>query len=273
MPNLLASDNHDVDGLVKIIRPHVPKDAKVLWIVDTWQRATTSGGQNEDADMKGAFTNMETLAASFDGAAIGCFHPPKDNAKTISGVAFQENATVGIWYIEKNDSDAADSERKLTVGRLKGRGEGNYKMFRFENVGLGERDHFGQELTGAVARHVGGTGESSDTAVERVVAQEAKIREGVDIVFAVVKGLLANGKCVLNQNNGRSSAVQLNYLVTILETDHGLKLEGKSKRAKCKALRSYLDILTSKADGRLDYRPTDRNGHGKATYILTDKGE
>ena len=105
------------------------------------------------------------------------------------------------------------------------------------------------------------------------MAQEAKTREAVDIVFAVVKELLADGKRVLNQNNARSSAIQLNDLVTILETDHGLKLEGRSKRAKGKVLRGYLDILTSKADGRLDYRPTDKNGHGKATYILTNKSE
>lgn len=98
--------------------------------------------------------------------------------------------------------------------------------------------------------------------MERIRSQEVKKREAVDIVFAVVKGLLADGKRVLNQNNARSSAIQLNNLVTILETEHGMKLEGKSKRAKCRVLHRYLDILTSTADGRLDYRPTDKNGHG-----------
>ncbi len=272
VPNLLARDNHDVSGLVETTRAHIPEGAPVLWVVDTWQRATTDGGQNEDHDMKGAFRNLEELAKSFDGAAIGCFHPPKNDAKTISGVAFQENATVGIWHIEKIAPDTAEGVRKLTVGRLKGRGEGNYKMFRFDSIGLGVRDYFDQELTGAVAHHIGGTGESAETAIERVRAQREKDAEAVEIVFEAVKGFLEDGKRVLNHNNAKSSAVQLKDLVTILENDHELALPG-SGRKKAVAVRSYLDRLTSKVDGRLGYRERGKNGHGYATYFLVDRSE
>lgn len=267
VPNLLARGNCDVDELIETVRTHIPEGEMVLWVVDTWQRATTEGGQNEDADMKPAFRNLEALAKSFDGAAIGCFHPPKDNAKTISGVAFQENATVGIWHIEKIDPDAADSERKLTVGRLKGRGEGNHKLFRFDEIPLGDADPlFNQKPTGAVARHIGGTGEPNENAIVREREKREQDAKAIEAVFKTVKGFLEDGKRVLGSNKGDGgNVVKLDPLAEAIEKTHGVKL-GATKMDKRANLRGYLHTLTSKADGRLGYR--DAHGKTKASYIL-----
>ncbi|MEX0922108.1 MAG: AAA family ATPase [Rhodovibrionaceae bacterium] len=264
VPNLLAHGNYDVDSLIQTICPHIPEGARVLWIVDTWQRATTDGGQNEDEKMKPAFRNLEAMARSFDGAAIGCFHPPKDNAKTISGVAFQENATVGIWHIEKTEPDNVASERKFTVSRLKGRGEGNFKLFQFDEIELGEPDSvFRQTPTGAVARHVGGTGESTERAIERAAAQRESERDFDNAVFSIVAGLLEMGERVLNHNNPRSDAVQLADVVKAVTGELGAKMKAKEVAGSFKRL--------SEAN-RLKYRRSDWAKRIEAGFYIP-KGE
>lgn len=278
VPNLLALKNCDVDGLIEAMRPHVPDGGRVLWIMDTWQRATTAGSQNDDAHMKPAFRNMEILAREYDGAAISCFHPPKGDSRTISGVLFQENAASAMWRIEKADPEAVDSERKLIVDNIKGDGGGNFKLFRFEKITLETRKITTGEtvidypVVGVFAKHNGGTGEPKETTIERVMMEQAKYKDAVDIVFEMVKGLLAAGKRVLNQNRSNSDAVQLKELVRILEADFNFKVPGKSARAKGQQVRQYLDTLTGRADGRLEWRGLDKHGHGKASYFLTDKG-
>ncbi len=66
VPNLMAGDD-DIVALADHVAGLVPEGARVVFIVDTWQRATTGGGQNDDGDMKAGFSRLEYLANRFRG--------------------------------------------------------------------------------------------------------------------------------------------------------------------------------------------------------------
>ena len=88
-------------------------------------------------------------------------------------------------------------------------------------------------------------------------------------VFEAVKDHLDNGRRVINHNNAKSSAVQLNALIDEVADDLGL--EGKTT-AKRKTVGRHLMALIGKSDGRLGYQDGARNGKVKASFFITEKG-
>lgn len=129
---------------------------RAVVVVDTWQRASSRGGQNKDEDMQTAVAHIEAIAKAFNGPAIAAFHPPKHDTNVVMGSSIIENSTTAIW--EMSDSNGA---RRLEVTRIKGKGIGNYQLFEFEEVDLEETDAFGKPRSGVVAKQIGGAGESS----------------------------------------------------------------------------------------------------------------
>jgi len=127
-------------------------DSRCVVIVDTWQRATGSVSQNDDDSMQIAVQNIEGIAKSVNGPAVASFHPPKHDSKVLMGSMVLENASVAIWEIEDKGNG-----KKISVNRIKGPGEGNYKLLDFKTVGLGEFDEFNRERTGLVPELIGGT--------------------------------------------------------------------------------------------------------------------
>jgi hypothetical protein len=155
VPNLMSAD--DAEKWANAIKRRLG-DRKGIVIMDTWQRASSFGGQNSDEDMQKCVYHAEALARFVGGPAIVAFHPPKYSEHTIHGSAVIENSTTAIWHLEE-----CSEGRKLTVTRIKGPGEGNYKKFNFVQVELDERDSFENNRTGLVPNCIAGTdSETSD---------------------------------------------------------------------------------------------------------------
>lgn len=127
-------------------------DARCLIILDTWARATAGYSSNTQEEMDTAYENAEMVAAALSGPMIACFHPPKDGRMTIRGSAVQEDASSGIWELEEMPDGM-----KLTIGRAKGKGRGNYRLFKIEKVKLDGTDFYGDDLEGIVPVKMGGT--------------------------------------------------------------------------------------------------------------------
>lgn len=125
---------------------------RAIVFLDTWQRASSRGSQSDDEDMQLAVHHTEAMAKSLGGPAVVAFHPPKHDDNVVMGSSVIENSTTAIWTL----SETARG-RRLEVSRIKGKGVGNYNLFRFEEVGLGEEDEFGRERSGIVPRKIGGT--------------------------------------------------------------------------------------------------------------------
>lgn len=128
------------------------KGRRAIFFVDTWQRATSRASQNDDDDMQTAVAHVEAMAKSFKGPAIAAVHPPKGNDRTTMGSSVFENSTVAIWQMTKEAT-----HRLLEVTRIKGKGEGCYQRFKFDIIGLGEKDELGEERTGVVPASLGGS--------------------------------------------------------------------------------------------------------------------
>lgn len=128
------------------------RDRRCVIILDTWARATSGYSSNTQEEMDTAYENAEKVAKALKGPMIACFHPPKDGRMTIRGSAVQEDASSGIWNLEK-----VTEGMLLTIGRAKGRGEGNYRKFRIEQVTLPGVDFYGEPLQGIVPLKVAGT--------------------------------------------------------------------------------------------------------------------
>lgn len=124
---------------------------KAILFVDTWQRATSRGGQNKDEDMQIAVHHAEAMARSLGGPALIAFHPPSGNEDKVLGSTVIENSTTAIWKMTEETNG-----RKLQVTRIKGKGYGNFRLFKFAEVSLGIHDEFGNELTGVVPSKIGG---------------------------------------------------------------------------------------------------------------------
>jgi len=147
--DLMSAD--DTREYAEALKAEIGQDGRAVVFLDTWQRASSRGGQNKDEDMQLAVFHAEALARSLNGPAVVAFHPPKHNEEFVMGSSVIENATTAIWRM----SDHA-AGKKLEVTRIKGKGMGNYQMFKFEEVGLGEEDEFGRERTGVVPVRLGG---------------------------------------------------------------------------------------------------------------------
>lgn len=146
--NLL--DTNNVNNWIKALKA-VIGDKRAVVFVDTWQRAAAHGGQNSDEDMQKALHNAEAFARALNGPAVVAFHPPKDGRSVILGSSVLENSTTAIWELTNHAAG-----KKLEVTRMKGRGEGNYRLFRFEEVSLGEKGQFGKDRIGIVPVSAGG---------------------------------------------------------------------------------------------------------------------
>lgn len=130
---------------------------RTVVFLDTWQRATSSGSQNENEEMNLAVHHAEAMAKSLGGPVVAAFHPPKNSTKTtIMGSSVIENATSAIWALDEHGLG-----RKLEVIRIKGRGVGNYQLFRFEVVkllddeGIVRRDEFNRDITSVIPHRLG----------------------------------------------------------------------------------------------------------------------
>lgn len=121
-------------------------------LVDTWQRATVGGSQNEDRDMQKAVAAIEYLAAELRGPAVIACHPPKhdDSAATIAGSGVIENTSTAIWTLTQETAG-----KRLEVKRIKGDADGQYLLLDFSVVDLGVRDKFGLARTGVVPVKIG----------------------------------------------------------------------------------------------------------------------
>jgi hypothetical protein len=141
--------------------------ARCLIILDTWARATSGYSSNTQEEMDIAYENAERVAAVLMGPMIACFHPPKDGRMTIRGSAVQEDASSGIWELTETPDGI-----KLTIGRAKGKGRGNYRNFRLEPLDLEGTDFYGDKLQGIVPVKFGGTEDEGKTDyMERKVNQ------------------------------------------------------------------------------------------------------
>ncbi len=140
---------------------------RCLIILDTWARATSGASSNTQEEMDTAYENAELVAKALNGPMLACFHPPKDGRMTIRGSAVQEDASSGIWELEKELGGV-----RLTIGRAKGKGEGNYRKFRLDPLNLPGNDIYGDSLQGLVPICFAGTEDEGNEA--RVVAHRKK---------------------------------------------------------------------------------------------------
>lgn len=147
----------DTREWAEYLRAVIGQNGRAAIFLDTWQRGSSRGGQNSDEDMQTAVHHAEALARSLNGPAVVAFHPPKHNEEMVMGSSVIENSTTAIW---KMTDHAAG--KKLEVTRIKGKGTGNYQVFTFEEVGLGEQDDFGNERTAVVPTKLGGVENSEE---------------------------------------------------------------------------------------------------------------
>lgn len=89
---------------------------------------------------------------------------------TIRGSAVQEDASSGIWELEK-ETDGV----RLTIGRAKGKGEGNYLKFKLVPTDLPGEDIYGDSLQGLVPLNFAGT---VDEGKPDHLAQQRSARHG-----------------------------------------------------------------------------------------------
>lgn len=166
--DLMSADS--VETWTRFLKEELGSRRAVVF-VDTWQRASSRGGQNKDEDMQLAIHHVEAMAKSLNGPVVAAFHPPKNGDKTLLGSSVIENSTTAIW--ELDDSNGA---RKLEVTRIKGKGTGNYQLFEFKEVYLDEQDAFGKERSGVVANRIGGV-EDNEAAVNKSESIRATMAE------------------------------------------------------------------------------------------------
>jgi AAA domain len=143
-PNLL--DESDCRSLVLHIRQKLPEGARPVIFLDTWQRSTSGGGQNEDKDMQTAIKNAEFIGKELGGPVVAASHPPKGNMTTISGSGVIENSSVAIWKMEPK----SNSQRQVTVTRIKGAGQGSQILCHIETRVIDGLDNYGCARKGAV---------------------------------------------------------------------------------------------------------------------------
>lgn len=141
----------DTREWAEALKSIVGQQGRAVIFMDTWQRASSRGGQNKDEDMQQAVHHAEALARSLNGPVVAAFHPPKHDDRVVMGSSVIENSTTAIWNLSDHGGG-----RRLEVTRIKGKGTGNYQMFNFEEIGIGEQDEFGNERTGIVPVKFGG---------------------------------------------------------------------------------------------------------------------
>lgn len=178
VPNLL--DAHQVKLWSEELK-RMFKGRRVVIFLDTWQRATSHGDQNDNKQMNQAIHHAEALSRYLNGCTVISFHPPKGREDTISGSMVMENATVCIIQLTSGSGD-----KKIEVTRIKGRGEGNYVRWRLVEVPLGDFEKVtGREVTGVVAEYSGGkTGGITQNEIDRLNSLRQQIGDVIDETLA-----------------------------------------------------------------------------------------
>jgi hypothetical protein len=151
-------DRTEVDEFLDVLREGTQDAEKILFVFDTWQRMTQRAeSQSNEHDMAQAITNVEYMSKSVRGPSIGAFHPPKNNADTISGSSLIENTSHAILQV----ADVGAGNRILRSTRIKGAQEGKEIVFVMNEVGIGGENRFGKENKSVVMKATGGTGQSN----------------------------------------------------------------------------------------------------------------
>ena len=145
-PDLLKRE--DTENLVSYLKDVLPEDSKPVVFIDTWQRATASGSQNDDDQMQNAIRNAEFIGKELRAPVVIACHPPKSNKGTVLGSSVIENSSVAIWQMDRFGPLGA--QRKVQVTRIKGAGEGKQLFCRIDTVGIGGTDPYDCPLKGAV---------------------------------------------------------------------------------------------------------------------------
>lgn len=153
IPNLIDAD--DARNWAQYVQTLLPEGQRCVFFLDTWQRATSRGSQNDEEQMNIATDNAEGIARYLGGPIVCNFHPPKHNESTITGSMVIENKGTTILHMTKEGNQL---DRKLKVLRIKGKGEGNEKKFAWNEVSWGALDEFGKPRTGIVPVCQSGTG-------------------------------------------------------------------------------------------------------------------
>jgi hypothetical protein len=138
-------------------------DGRAVLFCDTWQRLTAGASQNDDEMIGRAIGHIEAMARSLRGPAVIGANPLKHDESTVAGAYGQENNSSFIIRASRQTQNRINVE----VDRIKGRGEGNHKLFNLSSVDLNLTDEFGRERSGVVASHLGGVqahAAESDTA-------------------------------------------------------------------------------------------------------------
>src|SRR5262249_4877058 len=99
--NLL--DRGDVDAAYAGIKPYLADYARVVVILDTWQRAISGADKNDSKGMSVAVHVAVDFAKRFNGPVVCAFHPPKGNLSTTAGAAEQEDMSHAIWNLAKDN--------------------------------------------------------------------------------------------------------------------------------------------------------------------------
>lgn len=177
VPNLLSGD--EVKKYAQIAKEFFG-DRKVLTILDTWQRASASGSQNDDKDMQLAFSNAEAIGKALNGPVMASFHPPKnkndDETKTVMGSSVIDNSTKGLWHLGE---DAGS--RYIKTGRIKGAPENNRYVFEITRVPLPAVTlKNGTTASGIVAHRLGGSGGNSLEYDQKMIRIRAAIAQTIE---------------------------------------------------------------------------------------------
>jgi hypothetical protein len=139
----------EIDGQENYMRRlRLPEGARPVIYIDTWQRATASGGQNEDKDMQEAIRNAEFIGKELGGPVVVASHPPKGNAGTINGSGVIQNSSVAIWDMRPIGKSGTSST--VTVTRIKGAGNGTKIELRRVTQEINGTDNYGCQRKGAV---------------------------------------------------------------------------------------------------------------------------
>jgi AAA domain len=143
----------DCEALVDYLKTTLPEGARPVIYVDTWQRATATGGQNEDTDMQTAMGNAEFIEKNIGGPVIAAAHPPKAKGKvlTILGSVVTENRSAAIWQLDRFPGKSlTNRQRTLSVIRNKSGGEGSSISLTVFQLPIDGIDSHGSRRTGAV---------------------------------------------------------------------------------------------------------------------------
>jgi hypothetical protein len=225
--NLLDDDKVTEFGkaVVKLAASKMDKEgnpAKIVFVIDTWQRMTSAavGGQSSDESMQKALDNIESLADRFNGPCIIAAHPPKANQTTMAGSGIIENRSDALWSIEPNDGGI----REAKVTRVKGTKEGNNKRLGFFDTDINGFDKFGRRRSSVAIRYQGG-GVDGDPSKNVTTPEETQRNQKI---LSLMRDILArrNEYCPTYPDNPTQSNIT-KMVMDLYESDEYRTKENK----------------------------------------------